>query len=82
MRNLCASALPESNRRKDDTVSEVSDGQKVIPNPGSPEAVEQGCKCAVYDNNHGTGFQWGGESTPCFWINQECPLHGEKEAES
>jgi hypothetical protein len=48
----------------------------VVPNPGSDEAQKQGCECAVYDNNYGTGFQWGGESTPCFWINANCPLHG------
>jgi hypothetical protein len=54
----------------------------MTPNPGSPEAIEQGCKCAVFDNNNGEGFPWGDSKDPCFWINQECPLHGAKEAES
>jgi hypothetical protein len=57
----------------------------MTPNPGSPEAIEQYCKCAVFDNNNGEGFPYpgsDGEMTICFWINQECPLHGAKEAES
>jgi hypothetical protein len=29
--------------------------KKVIPNPGSPEAVKQGCTCARMDNANGKG---------------------------
>lgn len=51
------------------------------PNPGSPAAVEQGCKCPVIDNGHGAGVPMldkeGGRQT-AFWINAECPIHGIK----
>ena len=45
---------------------------KKLPNPGSDEAVKQGCKCPVLDN--GRGFGAGGRKGT-FWINDECPLH-------
>lgn len=50
-------------------------------NPGSNEAVEQGCTCAVHDNHYGD--QWFGD-THGFWITEGCPLHDErsKDAES
>ncbi len=46
---------------------------KKIPNPGSDEALEQGCICAVLDNAHGKG----GFDLPNgqFWITENCPLH-------
>lgn len=43
------------------------------PNPGSDEAIEQGCKCPVLDNAHGRGVNRNGEM---FWFNAGCPLHG------
>jgi hypothetical protein len=42
-----------------------------LPNPGSDEAVDRGCKCAQIDNCYGKGFD-GGK----FWINGACLLHG------
>jgi hypothetical protein len=48
------------------------------PNPGSPEAVEKGCKCPVMDNHYGKGFPLGKENEPMFWVSFDCPLHGEK----
>jgi len=42
------------------------------PNPGSTEALAQGCTCAVLDNYHGRGFG----NPPQFWISEDCPLHG------
>ena len=47
------------------------------PNPGSDEAIDQGCTCAVLDNGRGKGcgmFDENGESL--FWLNANCPLHG------
>ena len=44
------------------------------PNPGSDEAVKQGCTCPVLDNAHGKGIG-NGE----FWIKDDCPLHASKE---
>jgi hypothetical protein len=42
--------------------------KKLIENPGSPEAIKQGCTCPVLDNEFGRG------SGP-FWITDGCPLH-------
>lgn len=47
----------------------------VIPNPGSKEAVEQGCTCAVLDNCRGQ--DWFGKSHG-FYITEGCPLHWTK----
>lgn len=46
------------------------------PNPGSKEALAQGCKCPHIDNHYGKGF---GDPRK-FWINGDCPMHGEKKA--
>lgn len=46
------------------------------PNPGSPAAQEQGCRCAVMDNHHGRGAFLDGQGRPSFWITDKCPLHG------
>ena len=45
------------------------------PNPGSAEAVKQGCQCPIIDNGHGHGYK-GCEGV--FVINGDCPLHGQK----
>lgn len=45
------------------------------PNPGSDEALEQGCQCPVLDNNYGEGSDWGPDK---FWISGLCPLHGKE----
>jgi len=45
-----------------------------IPNPGSDEALAQGCTCPVLDNAHGKGYFGGPDGT--FVMNAECPLHG------
>ena len=45
------------------------------PNPGSDEAIKQGCTCPVLDNGHGSdelGRIRG------FWITEGCPLHDKK----
>lgn len=39
------------------------------PNPGSKEAIKQGCICPVIDNEDVKG-------TALSWIHQKCPLHG------
>ena len=46
---------------------------KVVPPPGSDEAIEMGCICSILDNNHGKGIDGKGK---LFWINQKCPIHG------
>ena len=51
-----------------------------VPYPGSPQAIEQGCTCAVMDNHYGRGYSGPfGSSTPenpIFVITANCPLHG------
>ena len=45
-------------------------------NPGSEEAVENGCSCPVIDNRHGRGYRGrAGE----FIYDLSCPIHGEAE---
>lgn len=57
------------------------------PNPGSDDAIAQGCRCAVLDNAHGKGYL--GDDTPNprtgkvnFVITHGCPLHWPAEATS
>lgn len=47
--------------------------EATIPNPGSEEAQEQGCLCAVFDNSRGYGYL-GREGV--FVVTESCPLHG------
>lgn len=45
------------------------------PNPGSDEAIEQGCTCPVLDNGHGRGAWTDDKGGELFWITSGCPLH-------
>ena len=45
---------------------------KATPNPGSAEAVQQGCICAILDNEFGKGADLKGT---VFFITSGCPLH-------
>ena len=45
------------------------------PNPGSPEAREQGCKCPVIDNCRGRGYMG---ISGLFVYSADCPLHWPK----
>ena len=47
-----------------------------VPNPGSREARERGCCCAVMDNHYGAGIVKGPGEKPVFWITLPCELHG------
>jgi len=47
--------------------------KKIVPNPGSDEALGKGCKCPVMDNEHGKG--WMGQRN-LFVMSGDCPLHG------
>lgn len=42
------------------------------PNPGSDEAREAGCICAILDNNHGTRPPYPPDG---WWITAGCPVH-------
>ena len=43
------------------------------PNPGSDEAIKQGCTCPVLDNEHGKGYLG---RKGIFVQFDDCPLHG------
>ena len=43
-----------------------------VPNPGSNEAIEQGCLCPVLDNAHGRGYMG---QPDVFVMVAGCPLH-------
>lgn len=51
------------------------------PNPGSNEAIDQGCTCPVLDNAHGRGVPWPREDGldpnehPSFYVVEGCPIH-------
>lgn len=53
--------------------------EEMTPNPGSDEAMDLGCTCAVLDNCHGRGFPWGPDGKTEFWVTVTCPLHGSPE---
>jgi len=42
-------------------------------NPGSDDAVRNGCTCPVLDNGRGRGIP--GPNGPQFWIAWDCPVH-------
>ncbi len=46
----------------------------ITPNPGSKEAIEQGCLCPVVDNHKGKGILQPDE-TILFWYTSNCPVH-------
>lgn len=51
-------------------------------NPGSPEAVSQGCICAVLDNGHGRGWMGGAKDRngeTLFVVTVGCPVHSPTE---
>lgn len=57
----------------------MSDNNLVMPPPGSPAAIMQGCSCPVLDNAHGVGIVLhdpDGTERSLYWISEDCPLHG------
>jgi hypothetical protein len=45
-------------------------------NPGSPGAVERGCRCPQAENNFGRGRSKNGVIEPLFTADPDCPIHG------
>lgn len=48
------------------------------PNPGSPEAVAEGCACPVHDNARGLGYMGGMKDVngdTVFVMVVGCPVH-------
>ena len=50
----------------------------MTPNPGSQEAIEQGCKCPVMDNRRGKGVYIDKNGEPVFWYSGICKIHKHK----
>lgn len=48
------------------------------PNPGSKEAVAQGCTCPVMDNHNGAGVAGDGAKNG-WWVRWGCPVHHRQE---
>jgi hypothetical protein len=46
-------------------------------NPGSAEAISEGCTCPADGNNDGNGIVFMG-ITKRFWVHEDCPLHAKK----
>lgn len=53
-----------------------------IPNPGSDEAVKQGCTCPRMDNGWGRGVYLDEKGEMQFWISEDCPLHSDLKKEA
>ena len=49
-----------------------------LPNPGSPEAVKEGCTCPVEKNRNGDGFMLHSDGQAIFVIELSCPIHGRR----
>lgn len=48
-----------------------------MDSPGSPQAVKDGCKCPVEENNAGEGaFVASRTRGTIFAVDKDCPLHG------
>jgi len=46
------------------------------PNPGSQEALDEGCTCPVLDNHHGTGCGYkSADGKTAFIMTMGCPVH-------
>lgn len=59
--------------------SDIKDNSSQTPNPGSNEAIDAGCTCAVIDNCRGRGCGYTDKhGKPLFWITEGCPLHAPK----
>lgn len=52
--------------------SETFNPPRLIPNPGSDDAISLGCTCPVLDNGRGSGYM--GESG-VFVYTMGCPIH-------
>ncbi len=43
--------------------------------PGSPTAINNGCKCPVIDNGHGRGMYTDTDGIAVYAVNRDCPIH-------
>ncbi len=66
-------AMPLNGRSSAVQNGNAEDGAETVPNPGSSEALAQGCTCPRYENNHGVGVDPDAPGT--FIYVKGCPLH-------
>jgi hypothetical protein len=64
---------PSSDRGTDQPHKARTREGGVMDNPGSNEAIAQGCTCPRIDNHYGAGFPYGDQT--CWYISEGCPLH-------
>lgn len=64
-----------NDSKKSSNIKHEKDRKFVAPNPGSQDAIDQGCTCPVLDNRHGKGAYLRGDNV--FWIDATCPIHGD-----
>lgn len=53
----------------------MKEGKADRPVPGSWQALDVGCMCAVLDNNHG---RFAPVEPNSWWITEGCPIHDTK----
>lgn len=56
----------------------MAERKDIVPNPGSDEAVKQGCQCPRMDNAYGKGWLGGVKNehgNTLFVISGNCELH-------
>ena len=61
---------------EEERVEILREWEGLIPTPGSPSAVAQGCTCPVYDNAHGAGRGKDEHGRVVYVRDWDCPLHG------
>jgi len=74
-------AAGEPKATREMPVSDARKDTEDVPNPGSKEAGERGCTCAVMDNRRGRGIPYpradgkDPNEFPSFYVTGGCPLH-------
>lgn len=43
--------------------------------PGTKEAVQEGCTCPIWDNHNGAGIGVQSDGSKLFWLVEGCPVH-------
>jgi hypothetical protein len=66
---------PEEGHRLRSPQGDISVKEVMTPNPGSDEALDLGCLCAILDNNHGKYPPWPPDG---WWITASCPVHAKE----
>jgi hypothetical protein len=49
----------------------------LVPNPGSPMAIVNGCACSIFKNHEGGGEPINDGKNRRFYIAADCPIHSD-----